>query len=433
MQNPGVKPFLVLHQSRKCGSGGALLFCTLFLLSILFYSIPAGCQEIAKATKLIHNGGYALLKNGKTLYAKNLNSPFIPASTLKLVTSLAALDILGPNFRFTTRFFLDTSNNLYIRGEGDPFLVSEKISFIAKQLTRKGLTAIKDIVLDDSAFALEHKQTDGSIGSTNPYDANNSALGVNFNSLPIQVIRKAKVYSPESQTPFLPIMGQLGKNLDSGYHRVNVDGFPQVGQLSNSLLYTGQLFAALLQREGIRVRGTIRQGVVASNYKLLLEYAAEEDIAKLVEYLLLSSNNFMANQLFLAIGVAQFGYPATWEKGIKAMDAYIKNSLHLSRRDIYMVEGSGLSTKNHITPRAMLTILKEFIPHRSLIPIKYGVRMKSGTLRKSGVYCYAGYIDNGPWQSPFVILLNQKKNGRDKVLKQLYGTAIHAPRPYATQ
>ncbi len=423
----------MLRQGRKFGPGGALLFCTILLFSLLFYSIPAQCQEIFRASKLINNGGYALLKNGKTLYAKNLNTPFIPASTLKLVTSLAALKILGPDHRFTTRLFLDNSNNLYIRGEGDPFLVSEKISIIAQQLARQGLTEIQDIILDDSAFALEHKQTDGSTGSTNPYDANNTALGVNFNSLPIQVLRRAKVYSPESQTPFLPIMGQLGKNLGSGYHRVNVDGFPQIGQLSNSLLYTGQLFTALLRREGIQVRGTIRQGAVASNCRLLLEYIAEEDIAKLVESLLLSSNNFMANQLFLAIGAAQFGYPATWKKGKKAMDAYIKKSLHLSSQEICMVEGSGLSTKNRITPGTMLTILKEFIPHTSLIPIKYGVRMKSGTLRKSGVYCYAGYIDNGPQQSPFVILLNQKKNGRDKILKQLYRTVIHTLRPHATQ
>lgn len=424
MQKPAVLPSPVPFQSCSPNLGRALAFCSTLVLFFLLCSESVCCQEIARASTLVDNGGYALLKNGTTLYSKNLQRSFIPASTLKLVTSLAALDILGPNHRFTTSLFLDANNNLHIRGEGDPFFVSEKIGAIAQQISSQGVNEIQDIVLDDSAFALEHKLTEGSTGSIKPYDANNTALAVNFNSLPIQVLHGAKLSSPEPQTPFLPIMGQLGVNLGSGYQRVNVDGFPQIGKLSNSLLYTGQLFRALLRREGVRVKGEIRQGEVTTGSRLLLKYVAEEDTAQLIQSCLLSSNNFMANQLFLAIGVAEFGYPATWEKGRQAMDSYIRSTLHLSNQDITMVEGSGLSTKNRITPKAMLVILDKFTPHIPLIPIKYGVRMKSGTLRKSEVYCYAGYIDGGAKQSPFVILLNQKKNGRDKILKQLYRTAI---------
>ena len=67
----------------------------------------------------------------------------------------------------------------------------------------------------------------------------------------------------------------------------------------------------------------------------------------------------MANQLFLAIGVKQFGFPATWQKSRRAMDDFISHSLGLTKKQITMVEGSGLSKKNLITPEAMLIELRD--------------------------------------------------------------------------
>ena len=396
-------------------SGAVLLFITSTLLPI--YS---QAQELPGIRKHIQNGGYALSKNGKTLFSKNLKTNFIPGSTIKLITSLAALKILGPDHFFSTRLYLDSNNTLYIKGSGDPFLISEKVKKITEQIAEQGITEIGDIVLDDSAFALEHENTEGSESSTNPYDAKCTALGVNFNTLPLKILHKAKVKSPEPQTPYLPIMGQIGKDLTTGYHRVNIDSFPRQGTLSNSLLYCGQLFQILLEEQGITVKGKIKHGHVPQNTPLLLQYTAEETVSDLVQSCLLSSSNFMANQLYLAVGVAQYGFPATWGKSQKAMADFIHNSLKLTDKQITMVEGSGLSKKNRISPEAMLVVLEKFKPYAPLIPIKYGVRMKSGTLKKSGIFCYAGFITRGKTRAPFVILLNQKMNGRDKILRILY-------------
>lgn len=395
---------------------GAVLF---FFVS-LFLPCLSQSGELPKLRKYISNGGYALSTNGKTLFSKNLTTPFIPASTLKLVTSLAALEILGPDHFFSTYIYRDTQGTLYVKGSGDPFLVSEKIRTIARLIAEKGVTEINDIILDDTAFALEHLITDGSINSSNPYDVGCTALGVNFNTVPLKVLQHAKVESPESQTPYLRIMGSIGKNLNSGFHRVNVDAYPRQSKLANNLLYFGQLFQTLLEEQGIMVKGTIKQGVVPQETKLLLQYTAEETTGDLVKSCLLSSNNFMANQLYLAIGVKQYGSPATWKKSQKALTAFIHNSLGLRNQHITMVEGSGLSMKNRITPEALLVVLEQFKPYASLLPIKYGVVMKSGTLRKSGVFCYAGLIHRGKDTSCFVILLNQKQNNRDKILKVLY-------------
>jgi serine-type D-Ala-D-Ala carboxypeptidase/endopeptidase (penicillin-binding protein 4) len=407
----------LLRNTFSAPVSGAVFFISLsFFLSITCHS-----RELPEINKYISNGGYALTKNGKTVYSKNLRDAFIPASTIKLITSLAAIEILGPDFHFHTYiYFNQKSKTLYIKGSGDPYLVSEKVHEIIKDIAAKGILVIHDIVLDDSAFTLEHVETKGSDNSQNPYDANCSALAVNFNTLPLKVLHRAKIKSPERQTPYLPIMGQIGKELSSGYHRINIDAFPKYSSLPNRLLYCGQLFKTLLIRQGIHVSGKIKQGQIPPLTPLLHHYIAKESVNTLVEACLLSSNNFMANQLYLAIGVERYGFPATWKKSQKAMNAFLHNFLGLTGKQINMVEGSGLSTENIITPEAMIQVLEKFKPYASLIPIKYGVRMKSGTLRKSGVFCYAGYITKGKHQNPFVILLNQKRNGRDKILKVLY-------------
>ncbi len=394
-------------------------FGAVFLFVLLSAINLASAREIPAIQKHIQNGGYALAKNGKILYASELKTPFIPASTIKLVTSLAALKILGPDFRFHTKLFIDKERNLIIQGFGDPFLVSEKITRITQRIAELGISEIQNIILDDHAFALD-SATDGSTGSKNPYDVHNSALAVNFNTLPLHVYRRAKIESPEVQTPYLPLMGQIGANLPSGYHRVNIDAFLRQGELSNSLRYCGELFQALLEKHGVQVRGTIKHGKRTEDSQLLLDFTASETVEELIESCLLSSNNFMANQLYLALGITRFGFPATWQKSRLVMADFIADDLQLSPDQITMVEGSGLSKRNQITPGALLVVLEHFRSHASLIPLKYGTRMKSGTLNKSGVFCYAGYIPNGKNSSAFVILLNQKRNSRDQILKILY-------------
>jgi len=394
--------------------GAVFLFVHLFCLPSLAFT-----KGIPAVQKQIQNGGYALAKNGKILYSLNIETPFIPASTIKLVTSLAALKILGPKFSFHTKFYLDKAHNLFIQGFGDPFLVSEKVAYLASLVSETGVTAINDIILDDFSFSLD-SPPDGSTGSRNPYDVNNSALAVNFNSLPLHVYKSAKIQSPESQTPFIPLAGQLGSQLTTGYHRVNVDAFPQQGKLSNSLRYSGELFQALLAVQGIKVNGEIRHGRVQKNAKPLIDFKASETISELIKSCLLSSNNFMANQLYLALGAKRFGFPATWQKSRTVMNDFIIQELKLSHEQLTMVEGSGISTKNRSTPEALITVLEYFRPYASLIPVKYGTRMKSGTLRKTGVFCYAGYIPHGKSIRSFVILLNQKHNCRDQILKNLY-------------
>jgi hypothetical protein len=113
------------------------LFILLAVLSITpLCIIPAsgsGTETIFQSADLITNGGYLVKSEEKSIGYRE-NDIFLPASTLKLLTSLAAFNLLTPEFRFETHFYLDDKQNLYIKGFGDPFLTSEEILYICSVL-----------------------------------------------------------------------------------------------------------------------------------------------------------------------------------------------------------------------------------------------------------------------------------------------------------
>lgn len=388
-------------------SNPVLLF--LFLtVSLLSASLCRAAALNGTFGNLVDNGAVLLEDQGKPLVAINPDTPFEPASTLKIATSLLALDILGKNFRFATNLYLH-NNLLYIKGAGDPFLVSEEIQRLAGMLRAKGIRSIDGIVLDDGYFHLEKEKFYDA--SNNPYDALNDALAVNFNTINIMISKDGEVRSAEEQTPTLPLMRDFATNLPPGTQRISL---PR--KRSVALRYCGELFLAIFKNAGIRVKDGWHQGGVPRDAVPVLSYRSSESLPALLKGMLLYSNNFTANQLFLTCAARQLGAPATWEKARRIAGKYF-TGLGFSKRDLYLYEGSGLSRKNRITAKTMLRLLHLFAPYRALLPEKDGALVKSGTL--DGVYCYAGYLNPTRGGFPFVIMLNQARNTRDRILARL--------------
>ena len=360
---------------------------------------------------LVENGGILVTRNGAIVYEQNADSQFIPASVQKIGTALAAIRILGKDYRFSTRFYLNADRDLYIRGLADPLLVSEEVARIVTALRGRGLSAIRNIYLDDSGCQLENG-TDGASNTLNPYDAQDSCLAVNFNTISLVKTADGSVRSGEGQTPALPLMRELAQGLPPGNHRINATATG-----NQSLRYVGELFAAMCKKQGITVSGEIIPAPVPEGFKPFYEHGSSKTLDEVLTGLLKYSNNFIANQIFLAIGAKQYGWPATWDKGQRAMTAFYRNELGLSEKDIVIREGSGLSRQNRVTPRAMLAILEAFKPHAGLLPFENNCLRKSGTM--TGVYAYAGYFAGKHGLDSFVLILNQPKNTRDQVLELL--------------
>src|SRR6202008_5088975 len=114
--------------------------------------------------------------DGKELVAQKAEQPFAPASVAKIVTAWLAMEVLGGDYRFETRFYLDHKRVLYVRGGGDPFLISEELAPLAAELVAVvGKNPITGIVLDASYYPSKLR-IPGIVDTDDAYNAPNSAL-----------------------------------------------------------------------------------------------------------------------------------------------------------------------------------------------------------------------------------------------------------------
>ena len=168
-----------LHNFVKIKSS---LLCLIFFVVSNFNVVLGQTKEQQRIEKkmkeLVQNGSILLgSPEKKILFEFNSKERFVPASVLKIAITAAAFDILGKNFRFNTTFYTNKKKELLIQGGGDPFLISEEITKIARLLKKKGYTRFSALKLDDSLIITKKFK------SKNAYDALNGALVVNFNSL----------------------------------------------------------------------------------------------------------------------------------------------------------------------------------------------------------------------------------------------------------
>jgi len=350
--------------------------------------------------------------SGEVLFTHNPGAERVPASTIKLLTALTAFHHLNIDFRFTTEFFLDSGANLKIKGQGDPLLISEVVSDIAATLAielRASHQTFNHLWLDNTYFT-SPIVIPGVSGSSEPYDAPIGALCVNFNTINFK--RKDGMFvSAEPQTPLLPMV--LPEIKVSGLNKGRITLSHRQDEIT---YYAGYLFRYFLEQAGFDFSGRVGIEPVASQDRLVMAYRSrftmEQIVARMLEY----SNNFIANQVFMRVGVQQYGAPGTLAKGVRAAHDYAVNELGLDH--VVIAEGSGISRANRITARDMLKVVTAFEPYHALMKKKGRLFYKTGHLR--GIRTQVGFYEHpeeGPF--PYVIFLNTSGKSMPPVAKQL--------------
>ncbi len=348
--------------------------------------------------------------NGNVLFSKNGNIPRMPASTLKTFTALMARHYLGDDFRFVTEFWMDEKENLIVKGYGDPLLISEVLPQIAKSVHEK-TEGFHDLILDDSH--VDPVIIPGVTSTLNPYDSPNGALCVNFNTVSFRRANGDYV-SAEPQTPLLPFVLDRVRNSGLKQERIVLSA-----ENKETLFYAGHLLRWFFKKQGIQTDGDIKTGTVRPDkdrllYRHVSDFSLDQVIVRLMEY----SNNFIANQLFLAAGIRAYGAPGNLEKGRKAAAVYAKNILGLEGMEID--EGSGISRNNRISPQQMLKVLEEFEPWRHLMRHEGREFYKTGSL--TGVKSRAGYIESQDGSLyRFAVLINTHGKTTDAVMREILG------------
>jgi D-alanyl-D-alanine carboxypeptidase/D-alanyl-D-alanine-endopeptidase (penicillin-binding protein 4) len=326
--------------------------------------------------------------DGSPLLLHGEERAFNPASVMKLVTTLAALDTFGPAHTFRTLVWLDgplkdgvLGGNLVLQGGGDPGMTPERFWLLLRELRQRGLREIRgDVILDNSHYAIEAQDPAAfDQAPLRPYNAQPAALLVNFN------VQNLRLCAREGQVlaRLDPPWGEGGPRLDNRLQpvdepcdnwaddvttRLEADALVLEGRLSSQCgerslslnlqapaANTGAWFSTLWRELGGLHAGQVREGVPGADAGLLMAFDSAP-LSLLVRDVNKFSNNVMAKMLFLNLGVARFGAPASWDKGERAVRAWLEEK-GLNLPKLVLENGSGLSRSDRVSAASMAALL----------------------------------------------------------------------------
>ena len=391
-------------------------------------------------------------RTGRVVLSRNAEKSFLPASNLKLLTTATALDELGPDFRYTTRLYdLGTASDstftgdLVVRGSGDPTFGSadrgDPLGTWAEALYDAGVRRVVGrIVGDDDAFedARYSEGWDVTHIATESYAPASGGLVWNDNLVGIRIEGGAagQAVRFESDPPGFATLrgaartagrGRLDIERLLGTDEFTVRGVVPTGYrgtlevpVANPTLYAVYGFAEALADAGIDVSRAERVDVddlpapVDYGDAQPLRVYVSPPLAEIVEQINRESDNLYAEQVFRTLGGGAV------DEAEDRVRAFV-TAAGADGDGLSVVDGSGLSRKDLVTPDALAAVLRAMRSHparaafvRSLpegggdgstLRNRLGgvpVRAKTGSLQ--AVRCLAGYVD-GPDGTPYVFVL----------------------------
>lgn len=360
----------------------AVLLCSLILL---VGSVQAGEAEMKSIVQGYARAGITIgvsvhdAKTGKELFSYNADKGMNPASTMKVVTSVASLTNLGGAFEFKTPIYTDSlsggvAKNLYFKGMGDPSLVEERLWRIAKDLHVRGVRKVNgDIIIDNSYFDSADFEGKEGKSNTRAYNASLSALAVNFNSF--AVVGKnyggaggleVHIDPPTDYFSFQSKVGGAGNGINisrtykDGREFVTATGGVSTekvkyANVDNPVQYAGATIKWVLAQNGIEVTGKVREGK-AAGVKLFEDKS--KPLALVLRDLNKFSNNFTAEMVLKTLSAIKTGGVGSTEKGAKILNEFVAG-LGVSTTEFSIFNGSGLSRNNRISANALTQNLLE--------------------------------------------------------------------------
>ena len=438
-----------------------IIFAVLFVKNIFSQTANQKLKfetEKFKNCEAMRHGsfGYCILnaKTGKIIAEYNSQTSLVPASTLKTLTTAAALALLGKDFRYETLIQYTgkfdsisgiINGNIVIKGSGDPTLNSqyfkkkndtlELTQIWAKILKGKGIKKITGkIIADNSCFENEIPSTWiwGDIG--NYYGAAPNGLSYSDNKYSLSFKSganntKAEILSCNPQLSGVKFINKVyaGGNDDNAFIFGSI-GAPEIvikgtipsnqnnyqvdGALENPALFCAMAFSDALTKYGIENNGKVQVISELNKFQNTTIFTHKSvTLDKIVFYTNMKSNNHYAESLLMTISQKKFGY-GTLTKGLQLISDFWKNN-GVDTEGLFMSDGSGLSRADAITPFIQATILSKIFldtaiykPFYSSLPVsgvsggmitmgiascaEGNMRAKSGYITR--VRAYTGFV-----------------------------------------
>lgn len=328
--------------------------------------------------------------SGAEVFARDADGPLIAASNVKVLTAVAALETFGPTHAFVTEVHADRQpdaggavGRLVLVGGGDPSLTSEQMWRLAADLAAYGLRRVEgDIVLDASVFDDEAWHPTWGPTSARAYHAPVAGLQVNYGSFTVTVSPGVGAGNParvfvDPALPYFSIVNRT-RTANGRGAKLTVDRAPAgssaetvtVGgtigsaaapqsvprSVTQPIPYAGHVFAQQLAANGIAVSGALRVGRRGDGDVRLLDFRGKP-LSEIVALFMKHSNNNIAESLVKSMGQKAAGGAGSWTSGAAAMRSTLIQ-LGLQPGSFTLVDGSGLSREDRVSPRALVTALR---------------------------------------------------------------------------
>lgn len=379
----------------------------------------------------------------------------LPASTMKLLTALAALLQLGPDYRFTTTLEAASApvggvlrGNLTARFGGDPTFTRQRLRNMVAELRKQGIKQITgDLIIDTSVFASHDKAPGWPWNDlTQCFSAPPGAAIVDRNCFSVSLysartagepafIRVASYYPVHmfSQVRTLArgdgaaqyceldvVPGELNRYTLTGCMTQRAEPLPLAFAIQDGASYAGAILKDELQQADITLSGTLLRQTQPSPPGHILAQSSSARLHDLLHIMLKKSDNMIADTVFRMIGHERFKVPGTWRAGSDAVRQILRQQAGIDLGNSIQVDGSGLSRHDLISPATMMQVLQYIGQHDqtldfiSMLPLagydgtlmyRAGlheagvdgkVSAKTGSLQ--GVYNLAGFITTASGQ-----------------------------------
>ncbi|HRE14231.1 MAG TPA: D-alanyl-D-alanine carboxypeptidase/D-alanyl-D-alanine-endopeptidase [Usitatibacteraceae bacterium] len=402
--------------------------------------------------------------DGKRLVAHQPDRAFNPASAIKLVTTAAALDVLGPAFTYRTEALVTAevaggvlAGDLVLKGGGDPKLTYERLWQLVRHLRARGLREIRgDLVLDRGYFApMPHDPAKFDGESRRAYNVGPDALLVNFKAVEFRFVPDGggvRVFA-EPDFPSLEVASRLKtvKEPCGNWRRglkyaIDENGliataeftgtYPEsCGEKSWSLSvyspdhYAEALFRWLWSEAGGKLLGKVRSGAAPANAKPFLRFESEP-LAQLVRDINKFSNNVMARQVFLSLSAEKAGVPGKAQASAKIVREWMA-AKGIAAPELVLENGSGLSRAERISAANLAAVLRtawagptmpDLMASLSLFAVDGTFKLRNGAFAGqahlkggtlTGVQSVAGIVHGAKGERRVVVMIvNHENAGR---------------------
>lgn len=440
-----------------------------FIITMFFSTTIVSAESLNKTISNLGINKSAIsvsvknIKNGEKAYSLNDRVPRMPASTLKILTTSAAYDTLGKDYKYETTFYKSTNNDVYLKLSADPYFTTSDLETLIEAANSKNISPknfyIVDNVFDNVEWG-EGWQWDDEL---NPLMPKFSVYNIDNNQTRVDIVPSTNGNAPKiTLKPFYPYSFvnevisnskstnsvQVSKNNSFAPNMLNLQGtvskkisitLPVLNPKTNFILRLEEV----INSKKFDYYDKIRTSELPDKNIYLIS-KVEHDASEMLPDIIKGSSNYVAETIFKTAGSVYANSKGTTENSLLMLNKYIEK-IGLNSDDIKVVDGSGVSKNNLMTSKfmtefleyksqqenfeefkALLTSPGEGTLKNRMLYFKDNLKAKTGTLSDNSAI--AGYLTTKRGNTyAFDIMINDaktstadKKNIEEQILRNIY-------------